>query len=172
MYLEDESLQLSFTDIDRTLNIYGCPWTPQYGTSAFQYPREQDIWAHRIPDSTDILITHGPPSHFNSIKPSAGCPYLRQEVARVRPRLMVFGHIHIARGEQTVVFDKAQELYDDLVDGARGWEAVPILALAIAWSAIRRTVLRRLVKSTRMIDAAVVDGMKKDVALEAFVVEV
>ena len=62
----------------RMLNVYGSPWTPQYGISAFQYPREQDVWSNRIPALTDILITHGPPSGFNNIKPSAGCPFLRQ----------------------------------------------------------------------------------------------
>ena len=33
----------------RRLTVYGSPWTPQYGISAFQHPREQDIWTDSIP---------------------------------------------------------------------------------------------------------------------------
>lgn len=128
------------------------------------------MWSNRVPSSTDILITHGPPARFNDIRPSAGCIYLRAEVARVKPELMVFGHIHVARGEQTVMFDRAEILHDDIVDGSRGWEALPFMAIAVVWSRIRR-LLGHPVKSTRMINAAVVDGMKKDVALDAFVVD-
>jgi hypothetical protein len=83
---------------------------------------------------------------------------------------MVFGHIHVARGEQTVMFDAAQAVYDDIVDGSRGWEGVPLLVVAVVWSRLRELV-GRPVKRTRMINAAVVDGMKKDEALEAFVVD-
>jgi 3',5'-cyclic AMP phosphodiesterase CpdA len=99
-YLQDESIRLSCADGKRALNIFGSPWTPQYGNSAFQYPREEDVWSNRVPSSTDILITHGPPARFNDIRPSAGCVYLRAEVARVKPELMVFGHIHVVRGEK------------------------------------------------------------------------
>nr|POE94365.1 putative rhamnogalacturonate lyase c [Quercus suber] len=169
-YLQDESITLSFADGKRALNVYGSPWTPQYGTSAFQYSREKGVWTERVPASTDVLVTHGPPARFNHIKPSAGCAYLRREVARVKPRLMVFGHIHIARGEQTVTFDTAQQLHDDIVDGSRGWPAIPLLAFAVAWSRVRK-LLGCSVQSTKMINAAVVDGMKKDVALGAFVTD-
>nr|OQO27651.1 hypothetical protein B0A51_04419 [Rachicladosporium sp. CCFEE 5018] len=170
-YLQDESITLTFAKSKRILNVYGSPWTPRYGTSAFQYPREMDVWSHRVPSSTNILVTHGPPAGFNDINASAGCAFLREEVARVKPNLMIFGHIHVARGEQTVTFDAAQLLYDDIVEDTRGWEAMPLLALAVLWSYVR--LLHGLkVQSTRMMNAAVVDGMKKDVALDAFVVEV
>lgn len=171
MYLQDESLTLCFPERKTSLNIYGSPWTPQYGTSAFQYPREQNIWTGSIPPSTDILITHGPPTGFPNVRPSAGCPFLREEVARVSPQLMVFGHIHVARGEETIVFDWAQAVYDDIADGSRGWEAFPLLVVAVLWSRFRWLFQKKSVRSTRMINAAVVEGMKKDVALEAFVVE-
>ncbi|OQO10005.1 hypothetical protein B0A48_04360 [Cryoendolithus antarcticus] len=130
-YLRDESETLSFANGKRVLNMYGSPWTPRCGTSAFQYPQGNDVWSNRVPSSTGILIMHGPPAGFNNIRPSAGCAFLRREVARVKPRLMIFGHIHVARGEQTVVFDAAQLLYDDIVDDARGWDAVPLLAFAV-----------------------------------------
>lgn len=169
-YLQDECVTLSFAREKRSLSIYGSPWTPRYGTSAFQYPRDDDVWSNRVPASVDILITHGPPAGFNNIKPSAGCSYLRQEVARVKPKLMVFGHIHAARGEQTVTFDAAQSLYDGIVEGSRGWESVLLLAGAVAWAQVQRWCGRES-RSTRMINAAVVDGMDKEVALAALSLE-
>ncbi|KAM3417332.1 hypothetical protein BST61_g5583 [Cercospora zeina] len=169
-YLQDESVTLSFHDGRKLLNVYGSPWTPRYGISAFQYPREEDVWAMRVPASTDILVTHGPPAGFRDIRPSAGCGYLYDEVARVKPRLMVCGHIHLARGDETVTFDSAQRLYRDIVDGSCGWYAIPMLALAVLWSRIRQA-LSCPAGSTKMINAAVTDDMKKDAALDAFVIE-
>jgi Icc-related predicted phosphoesterase len=52
----------------------------------------------RIPEDTDILITHGPPQGI--LDQSAlegkhqGCDQLLTAVRRVRPRVHVFGHIH------------------------------------------------------------------------------
>lgn len=169
-FLENQSVLLSFAGHERKLSVYGSPWTPQYGKSAFQYPRAEDVWAMRVPASTDLLITHGPPAGFNNIKPSAGCVFLRQEVARIRPRLMVFGHIHAARGEQTVTFDAPQRLYDDILNGSRGWLSLPLLAFTVAWSRVRH-LFGSAVQSTKMINAAVVDGMNKDVALDAVAVD-
>ncbi|OQO06803.1 hypothetical protein B0A48_08591 [Cryoendolithus antarcticus] len=147
-YIQDGSITLTFAKGKRVLNVYGSPWTPRYGTSAFQYPRETDVWSHRVPSSTNILVTHGPPAGFNDIKASAG-----------------------SRGEQTVTFDAAQLLYDDIVEDTRRWEAMPLLALAVLWSYVR--LLHGLkVQSTRMMNAAVVDGMKNGVAPDALVVEV
>jgi Icc-related predicted phosphoesterase len=58
------------------------------------------IWA-RIPETTDVLLTHGPPMGIldrTSRGERVGCEALREAVARVRPRLHVFGHIHEAYG--------------------------------------------------------------------------
>jgi hypothetical protein len=129
------------------------------------------VWSESVPWRTDILITHGPPARFNNIRLSAGCAFLREEVARVKPALMVFGHIHHARGQQTVTFDAAQMLHDDIIDELRGWEAILLMIFAIIWSHVRR-LIGRPARSTRMINAAVVDGMKKDVALDAFVIDI
>lgn len=53
----------------------------------------------------DILITHGPPKlHLDKRDfHRAGCPHLAVEVARLRPRLHVFGHIRAAAGREEVV---------------------------------------------------------------------
>ncbi|ERS98237.1 hypothetical protein HMPREF1624_05020 [Sporothrix schenckii ATCC 58251] len=51
----------------RSLTIYGAPWTPAYGVSAFQYrPDCPTHWSQRLrafspAQPPDILVTHGPP---------------------------------------------------------------------------------------------------------------
>jgi predicted phosphohydrolase len=89
-------------DIDG-LRVWGSPVTPLYG-GAFGLSSAEDrrrLYA-RIPESTDVLITHGPPygvldSDANSGLHS-GCRELFDAVMRVRPKLHVFGHVHGAYG--------------------------------------------------------------------------
>jgi Icc-related predicted phosphoesterase len=62
-----------------------------------------------IPEDTDVLITHGPPSGIldlvnNWRQPfqNVGCELLRFHVERVKPALNVFGHIHEGYGVKQV----------------------------------------------------------------------
>lgn len=90
IYLRNSNVTLKFPD-HRDITIYGSPLTPQYGISAFQYRPSEDVWSGRIPQNTDIVLTHGPPwGHLDGWKKS-GCAFLAREVARVRPRLVVYG---------------------------------------------------------------------------------
>jgi Icc-related predicted phosphoesterase len=98
------------------LRIWGSPVTPLYG-GAFGLSSADDrrrLYA-RIPENTDVLITHGPPygvldSEANSGLHS-GCRELFEAVMRVRPKLHVFGHVHGAYGifqaEQTTFVNAA-----------------------------------------------------------------
>ncbi len=59
-----------------------------------------------IPDGTDILITHGPPHGFGDAAPrdrnsfeNVGSPSLLKRIKEVKPKLVVFGHIHEGRGQ-------------------------------------------------------------------------
>jgi predicted phosphodiesterase len=86
------------------LSIYGSPWSPEFYDWAFNVPRGQpswDIWS-KIPNGTDILVTHGPPlgrGDLCSHGGRAGCFDLLEHIQkRVQPRLHVFGHIHEAFG--------------------------------------------------------------------------
>jgi Icc-related predicted phosphoesterase len=107
-----------------TFRIYASPYTPAYGMSAFQYPSCEDrfnppsdtpAWGKNvstdsstIPNGVDIVMTHGPPKYFldaTSDGRSAGCEHLRQAIARVRPRLHCFGHIHCGYGAQRLDWD-------------------------------------------------------------------
>ena len=53
---------------------------------------------------------HGPPYGYGDGVPArdgsvrlAGCPHLLQRIRAVRPRLVVFGHIHEGRGQWLLV---------------------------------------------------------------------
>jgi Icc-related predicted phosphoesterase len=96
------------------VNIWGTPWQPWFFDWAFNgYPeRLQRQWA-LIPEDTDILVVHGPPRGYGDGVPEdngvrlCGCPYLLERIKKVKPRLVVFGHIHEGRGtwqlEQTLL---------------------------------------------------------------------
>jgi Icc-related predicted phosphoesterase len=89
------------------LRIWGTPWQPWFFNWAFnaQPQQLQAVW-HKIPEDTDILIVHGPPLGYGDGVPQrngevrhCGCPFLLQRIEEVRPRLVVFGHIHEGRGQ-------------------------------------------------------------------------
>jgi Icc-related predicted phosphoesterase len=86
--------------------FWGSPYTPAYGSWAFMYPRGQGkpYW-DKIPDATDILITHGPPVcalGVNKERIQVGCTDLSRAIERVQPRYHICGHIHEGRGVQTI----------------------------------------------------------------------
>jgi Icc-related predicted phosphoesterase len=97
IYLQDEALTIE------GLRLYGSPWQPWFLDWAFNYPRGaslRPVW-DRIPEATDILVTHGPPYGHGDRTVSGecvGCPDLLSAIRRLRPRLHVFGHIHEGYG--------------------------------------------------------------------------
>jgi len=85
------------------LKIWGSPITSLYG-GAFgrSSPKDRALLYATIPDDVNILVTHGPPYGVLDRSPGglhhAGCPELREAVARLKPKLHLFGHIHGAHG--------------------------------------------------------------------------
>jgi hypothetical protein len=60
-----------------------------------------------IPKGIDIVVTHGPPRgvlDMTADRQRAGCPELFAAVARARPRVHCFGHIHEGWGAKKVVW--------------------------------------------------------------------
>lgn len=97
IYLEDEGYELE------GVRFWGSPWQPWFHDWAFNLtrgPALAAVWA-RIPDDTDVLLTHGPPLGVRdrtALGESVGCDDLLRRVRAQRPALHVFGHIHEAAG--------------------------------------------------------------------------
>lgn len=160
IYLRDEAVTLHFpvdsgNSPPRRLEIYGCPTTPLYGTSAFQQPRDEDIWSNTVPKDTDILLTHGPPWRHLDGGLHSGCTYLAREVARVRPRLVVFGHIHVGHGREDVVLHSVRAAYEGILGYWRGWPALLEMGLRLV---VAKVFGARDSKLTTFVNAAVVGG--------------
>jgi predicted phosphodiesterase len=93
------------------LKFWGSPVQPEFMGWAFNRQRGTEIRHHwdKIPDDTDVLITHGPA--FGKLDVSGignekvGCRDLYEAILRVRPRLHVFGHIHHSWGTTYEVHD-------------------------------------------------------------------
>lgn len=102
IYLEDEEFIL-----ENGTKVYGSPWQPTFYNWAFNLPRNsqelEDVWK-KIPNNTDILITHGPPYDILDRVPysgeQVGCEKLLARIHKVKPKLHVFGHIHPGYGYQ------------------------------------------------------------------------
>ena len=97
-------LENSFVMLD-DIKIWGSPITPTFGYGwGFNVNRGYDInqiW-NRIPNDTDIVITHGP-IHSYCDRTSrgglnVGCEQLYHRLNEVQPQLHFSGHIHEAYG--------------------------------------------------------------------------
>ena len=102
-------LQDSVVIID-DVKFYGSPWTPAFGSWAFQLhdDLEAEKIYNKVPDDTEILITHGPAyGYLDEIElplmpgyspGHLGCKVLGRLIDRIKPGLHVCGHIHSGRG--------------------------------------------------------------------------
>lgn len=189
IYLQDCSATLDFgEDQDdgqqhngsrsRNVTIYGSPFTPQYGHSAFQYrPDDSDTWSEKfasLKSAPDIVVTHGPPKLHLDARDfhRAGCPYLLQEIALLKPRLHVFGHIHAGHGREDIVLDAAQRAYEDIMIGWAGWETVAWMATLVVWTKfwwLLRGGKSPQGRPTTFINAAMVGGPRNELAHEPIV---
>lgn len=87
------------------VKIWGSPITPSFGYGwAFNVDRGYDInqiW-NRIPNDTDIVITHGPIHSYCDRTDrgglNVGCEQLYHRLNEVQPQLHFSGHIHEAYG--------------------------------------------------------------------------
>jgi Icc-related predicted phosphoesterase len=99
VYLEQSAVTLD------GIRFWGCPVTPVLPHMAFAVQRGAagKYW-DKIPDQTEVLITHGPPFGIldkeNILAEHMGCMQLTKAVQRVRLRLHIFGHIHGGRGRE------------------------------------------------------------------------
>jgi Icc-related predicted phosphoesterase len=97
-------LENNFIEIDQ-IKIWGSPITPTFGYGwGFNLNRGYDInqiW-NRIPNDTDIVITHGPIHSYCDRTDrgglNVGCEQLYHRLNEVKPQLHFSGHIHEAYG--------------------------------------------------------------------------
>lgn len=128
--LEEGTHSISLRD-GRKFKVYASQYTPSFGGYAFGYSSEEDRFNgenRRIPDDQgiDIVMTHGPPQppslasqngdsgpvyrldlgggHGDGKQKHLGCPRLWEAIARVRPKMHCFGHIHEGYGAQMATF--------------------------------------------------------------------
>lgn len=101
-YLNEESVVID------SIKIYGAPHQPEFCNWAFNVPRGKElakIWS-KIPDDTNILVTHGPPYGILDVAPRGehvGCVDLLARIHNL-PDLThhIFGHIHCEYGTRTI----------------------------------------------------------------------
>eukprot|EP01116_Phalansterium_solitarium_P009449 TRINITY_DN23598_c0_g1_i1.p1 TRINITY_DN23598_c0_g1~~TRINITY_DN23598_c0_g1_i1.p1 ORF type:complete len:136 (+),score=21.04 TRINITY_DN23598_c0_g1_i1:219-626(+) len=69
-----------------------------FGTDFFWpiLPGENNPYFDQIPPGTDIIVAHGPAK--DHVDGGHGCTSLLSHIKRVKPRLVVCGHIHHAHG--------------------------------------------------------------------------
>ncbi|GME41688.1 ser thr protein phosphatase family protein [Neofusicoccum parvum] len=111
------------------LTVYASPWQPEFCNWAFNYDHSHDCWNPpdlSAPDAVnvainpvpadpggkiDIMMTHGPPRDRLDSTSSGpvGCPHLLRAVARARPRVHAWGHIHEAWGVERVEWANGDE---------------------------------------------------------------
>ena len=96
-YLENSSINIC------GFKFWGSPYTPTFGNGwAWNKPRNSinKIW-NKIPEDTDILVTHGPPKGILDLTvnksgrlESCGCASLKSKISKIRPAICMFGHVH------------------------------------------------------------------------------
>jgi Icc-related predicted phosphoesterase len=104
-YLQDDSIKIG-PSYDESVNVYGSPWQPEFCNWAFNLQKNgeelQHVWG-KIPEDTDILITHGPAfGRLDTVEgrrnENLGCELLAERIKVVKPKIHVCGHIHSGYG--------------------------------------------------------------------------
>jgi Icc-related predicted phosphoesterase len=97
-YLQDSGVEIE------DVKFYGTPWVPVLKNWAFYGTDEKlkEVYG-KVPDDTDVLITHGPPRGVGDFSVMgnvhAGCIQLKDELPRINPKIHIFGHIHEGHGD-------------------------------------------------------------------------
>lgn len=111
--LQDSGKSVLLPGDDAPISIYGTPWVPGLPRWAFHGTEELlRARAEAIPEC-DVLVSHGPPYGYGDSVPTSekqrtkygnhegirvGDPALTEAIERVKPKIVVCGHIHEGRG--------------------------------------------------------------------------
>jgi hypothetical protein len=104
-YIQDETITIQDGD-GPSINIYGSPWQPEFYNWAFNLPTKgPELFSkwEAIPETTDILVTHGPAYGFlDDVEgrrgEHLGCELLTDRIKLIKPKIHVCGHIHTGYG--------------------------------------------------------------------------
>lgn len=155
VYLEDAETTIICHN-GRRIRVYGSPRSARHGNWAFQYPRSEDVWAGKVPDGVDVLVTHGPPrGHLDLM--SLGCVHLLWELWRVRPRLHVFGHAHEGAGTEWLRFDGLQAAYEQAVIDGGLWNVA-----RTAFELLRALLHPATEAKCLLVNPSIVGGLQDD----------
>jgi Icc-related predicted phosphoesterase len=114
------------------IKFYGSPWQPEFYNWAFNLPRGEKLaekWS-KIPNDTDILLTHGPAHGMLDWTLSGqlvGCEDLFYRIMEVRPKIHACGHIHCSYGQKN--FDGIEFLNASVLNERYEYENEPIVVL-------------------------------------------
>lgn len=104
VYLQDNEYVINNPEFSRPIKIYGSPWQPEFYNWAFNLKRNSnellEKW-NKIPDDTDIIVTHGPAFGCLDVTPHnsrVGCELLDYRIKQIKPLIHVCGHIHHSHG--------------------------------------------------------------------------
>lgn len=158
MYLQNNAVELDIDSGRRRVKVFGSPLTPRFGNFAFQYTPGEDVWTGAVPDDTDVLLTHGPPvGHLDG--GGKGCRWLLGELWRAKPRLAVFGHIHVGRRQRVLWFDAVEACYESVVRDQWPWVSLALMAWNVLWSAVwRQRAYGPQTSCSQLVNAAIAGG--------------
>lgn len=125
IYLENESFEIE------GIKIWGSPITPSFGTGwAFNKKRDKlhDLWSI-IPEDIDIVVTHSPPKGCldlsfdrNNNLEFCGCTALAKRMRILKPKLVLFGHIHCMDGVNNAGILKYSDYETIYSNGSVVWD--------------------------------------------------
>lgn len=103
------------------VKFWGSPYQPEFCNWAFNVPRGERLAAHwaKIPEDTDVLITHGPPYGFGDTNKQDfrfGDDDLLTRVLQIKPDIHCYGHAHHGYGQyffEGIHFINAASLNED-----------------------------------------------------------
>ena len=122
----------------------------------FEYSRdEEDVWMGRVPEDTDVLVTHMP-SRFHLDVAGFWDEDLVKELWRTRPQVHVFGHVHGGWGGDVLVYDWFEEWYEDMWRGEGG--GLTLLEMGFGYLVLRWWP--RCTRGTVLVNAAAGGGLR------------
>lgn len=97
IYLENSAITIA------GIKIWGSPMCSSDPDWAFNFNNaDRELIYKNIPNDTHILISHNPPfkvlDKISMISRHIGCKLLKKRINEIKPRLVIFGHVHEAAG--------------------------------------------------------------------------